>query len=88
MSPKEQEEHNTEISKDAATITALSAIDSEKIEPNRDYAGASAKSSPAEIALVRKLDLRIIPTLFAMYFLNYIDREFFGLFSKSCKVRA
>jgi len=41
---------------------------------NRDYAGAVAKSDPAEIALVRKLDYRILPTLFVMYFLNYVDR--------------
>lgn len=34
-----------------------------------DYAGAVAKTSPEEIALVRKLDWRIMPTLFAMYFL-------------------
>ncbi|RDW67067.1 hypothetical protein BP5796_09816 [Coleophoma crateriformis] len=40
-----------------------------------DYAGAVAKDSPVEIALVRKLDLRIMPTLWAMYFLNYLDRN-------------
>jgi hypothetical protein len=34
-----------------------------------DYSGAVAKSDPLEIALVRKLDLRIMPTLFCMYFL-------------------
>ena len=43
---------------------------------NRDYAGAVAKSDPAEIKLVRKLDYRILPTLFIMYFLNYVDRKF------------
>ncbi|CZT53117.1 related to putative tartrate transporter [Rhynchosporium secalis] len=42
---------------------------------NRDYAGAAAKTDPAEIALVRKLDMRILPTLFVMYFLNYVDRN-------------
>ncbi|KAL3419266.1 hypothetical protein PVAG01_09488 [Phlyctema vagabunda] len=40
-----------------------------------DYAGAVAKSDPAEIALVRKLDFRIMPTLWCMYFLNYLDRN-------------
>jgi hypothetical protein len=34
-----------------------------------DYTGAVAKTDPAEIALVRKLDMRIMPALFAMYFL-------------------
>lgn len=34
-----------------------------------DYAGAVAKSDPKEIALVRKLDFRIMPALFCMYFL-------------------
>jgi hypothetical protein len=32
-----------------------------------DYSGAAAKSDPAEIRLVRKLDLRIMPILWAMY---------------------
>ncbi|SPO06283.1 related to putative tartrate transporter [Cephalotrichum gorgonifer] len=40
-----------------------------------DYSGAVAKSDPAEIALVRKLDFRIMPILWAMYFLNYLDRN-------------
>lgn len=34
-----------------------------------DYAGAVAKSNPAEIALVKKMDWRIMPTLWCMYFL-------------------
>ena len=40
-----------------------------------DYSGAAAKVDEREIALVRKLDLRIMPTLWAMYFLNYLDRN-------------
>ncbi|KFY29700.1 hypothetical protein V494_08541 [Pseudogymnoascus sp. VKM F-4513 (FW-928)] len=40
-----------------------------------DYSGAATKSDPAEIALVRKLDMRIMPTLWAMYFMNYLDRN-------------
>tara|TARA_R110002060_G_scaffold73098_2_gene81865 strand:+ start:462 stop:692 length:231 start_codon:yes stop_codon:yes gene_type:complete len=46
-----------------------------KAGTNRDYAGAAAKTDPAEIKLVRKLDSRILPTLFVMYFLNYVDSE-------------
>ncbi|KAK7217780.1 hypothetical protein V2G26_005783 [Clonostachys chloroleuca] len=40
-----------------------------------DYSGAVKKSDPEEIRLVRKLDYRIMPTLWAMYFLNYLDRN-------------
>ena len=40
-----------------------------------DYSGAVAKVDEREIALVRKLDLRIMPTLWAMYFLNYLVRS-------------
>ncbi|KAJ5103812.1 hypothetical protein N7532_004341 [Penicillium argentinense] len=40
-----------------------------------DYSGATAKTDPAEIRLVRKLDMRIMPIMWAMYFLNYIDRN-------------
>ena len=38
-----------------------------------DYSGAVKKTSPEEFALVRKLDLYIMPTLWAMYFLNYVS---------------
>jgi hypothetical protein len=34
-----------------------------------DYSGATAKTDPEEIALVRKLDYRIMPALFCLYFL-------------------
>jgi hypothetical protein len=38
-----------------------------------DYSGAVEKTDVREIALVRKLDMRIMPTLWAMYFLNYVS---------------
>lgn len=38
-----------------------------------DYSGATAKTDPVEIRLVRKLDMRIMPILWAMYFLNYVS---------------
>ena len=38
-------------------------------DENVDYSGAVAKTDQVEIALVRKLDWRIMPTLWAMYFL-------------------
>ena len=42
---------------------------------NADYSGAVGKTDAVEIALVKKLDWRIMPTLWAMYFLNYLDRN-------------
>lgn len=38
-----------------------------------DYSGATAKTDAREIALVRKLDMRIMPIMWAMYFLNYVS---------------
>jgi len=38
-----------------------------------DYSGAVEKTDPAEIRLVKKLDWRIMPTLWVMYFLNYVS---------------
>ncbi|GMF68469.1 unnamed protein product [Aspergillus oryzae] len=38
-----------------------------------DYAGATAKTDPREIRLVRKLDMRIMPILWAMYFMNFVS---------------
>ncbi|KAK8086390.1 hypothetical protein PG994_001364 [Apiospora phragmitis] len=40
-----------------------------------DYTGVATKSDPAEIKLVRKLEFRIMPILWIMYFLNYVDRN-------------
>ena len=50
-------------------------VDSLKVTDEKaqgDYSGATAKIDPAEIKLVRKLDFRIMPILWAMYFLNYV----------------
>lgn len=51
-------------------------VDSLKVADEKaqgDYSGATAKVDPAEIKLVRKLDFRIMPILWAMYFLNYVS---------------
>ncbi|WQF86330.1 Putative major facilitator superfamily, MFS transporter superfamily [Colletotrichum destructivum] len=51
-----------------------------KVAPEaRDYSGAHAKSDPAEIALVRRLDWMIMPILWGMYWLNYLDRNAIAL---------
>ncbi|KAH7402809.1 MFS transporter [Pyrenochaeta sp. MPI-SDFR-AT-0127] len=40
-----------------------------------DKFGAAAKTDPAEIALVKKIDLYMMPILWLMYFLNFLDRN-------------
>ncbi|KAL2811773.1 major facilitator superfamily domain-containing protein [Aspergillus granulosus] len=55
-------------------------IDHEKQQQQAaDYSGAREKTDPAEIRLVRKLDLWIMPTLWGMYWLNYLDRNAIAL---------
>lgn len=50
-------------------IEVASGYDSQTAETKGDYSGAVAKTDKVEIALVKKLDRRILPTLWAMYFL-------------------
>ncbi|KAL1612083.1 hypothetical protein SLS60_000306 [Paraconiothyrium brasiliense] len=45
------------------------------VENRGDSTGAVAKTDPEEIRLVRKIDWRLMPTLWIMYFLNYVDRN-------------
>ena len=44
-----------------------------------DYSGAHEKTDPREIKLVRKLDWYIMPMLWLMYWLNYLDRNAIAL---------
>ncbi|XWW92086.1 hypothetical protein V2A60_000008 [Cordyceps javanica] len=44
-----------------------------------DYSGAHEKTNPKEIALVKKLDRWIMPMLWSMYWLNYLDRNAIAL---------
>ncbi|TFL04209.1 major facilitator superfamily domain-containing protein [Pterulicium gracile] len=55
--------------------------DAEKRDVNAkvDYSGAFEKTDPKEIALVKKLDWRIMPMLWSMYWLNYLDRNAIAL---------
>lgn len=57
-----------EIEKDAALQLEV-AMDEDERSKQGDYSGAVAKTDEVEIALVRKLDMRIMPALFCMYFL-------------------
>ncbi|KAF4897309.1 putative transporter [Colletotrichum viniferum] len=53
------------------------ADDDKTVAPAVDYSGATAKTDPEEIKLVKKLDLW--PTLWLMYWLNYLDRNAIAL---------
>lgn len=46
---------------------------------NLDYSGAHKKTDPEEIRLVKRLDMFIMPTLWGMYWLNYLDRNAIAL---------
>lgn len=61
--------------------TEFAMLDNEKAtsEEPLDYSGAHGKTDPAEIKLVRKLDMWIMPTLWSMYWLNYLDRNAIAL---------
>jgi hypothetical protein len=56
--------------------------------PVGDYSGAVAKDDPTEVALVRKLDWRIMPILWSTYFMNYVSppplQKFKLMLTKSC----
>lgn len=57
--------------------------DEKAVRSQGDYSGAVAKTDPREIQLVRKLDMRMMPIVWAMYFLNYVGSpalcQFFGM---------
>lgn len=53
-------------------MEVASTGDSLSPQPEGDYSGAVSKSNAAEIALCRKLDRRILPILWAMYYLYEI----------------
>ncbi|KAK4575038.1 hypothetical protein LTR86_000889 [Recurvomyces mirabilis] len=65
------------------TVTNASTIDGEDFEKKQvagfDYSGAHEKTDPREIALVKKLDRWIMPMLWIMYWLNYLDRNAIAL---------
>ena len=61
-------EKNTTLHVDDKSSTGQDLKDMSN-ENHGDYSGAVAKTDPKEIALVRKLDMRIMPALFCMYFL-------------------
>lgn len=80
------EEKDTVVSADIneETLVHSESMPEKGIVLNRDYAGAAAKTDPAEIRLVRKLDRRImvyfIFLLYTIYSLkfSYMDRLLTG----------
>ncbi len=53
----------------SADNSVMEGRDEKKMaDEERDYTGTGKKTDPEEIALVRKLDYRIMPTLCVMYF--------------------
>ncbi|CAI6341921.1 unnamed protein product [Periconia digitata] len=65
-------------------LEAQRTHDSELMKPTlhtgkEDYSGAHEKTDPKEIALVKKLDRWIMPMLWSMYWLNYLDRNAIAL---------
>ncbi|KAF4908104.1 putative transporter [Colletotrichum fructicola] len=73
--------HRKSLEKNDGLPGVLEEVESTlKVDPNiRDYSGAHEKSDPREIALVRKLDWWIMPILWLMYWLNYLDRNAIAL---------
>ncbi|KAH7406923.1 major facilitator superfamily domain-containing protein [Phaeosphaeria sp. MPI-PUGE-AT-0046c] len=67
-------EKNTSLHVDDIAVSEKDLKQDAPVE-GADYTGAVAKTDPEEIALVRKLDYRIMPALFCMYFLNKLDQN-------------
>ena len=73
--PGDSTQHGTV--KDEGVADPRLSHDEEGLKPDLtqaqgDYSGARAKTDKKEIALVKKLDRRILPTICCMYFLNYV----------------
>jgi len=49
------------------------------LDPTAGYDGFKQKTDPKEIKLVRKLDRYIVTSLWAMYWMNYLDRNAIAL---------
>lgn len=64
MASEKQPQHDLESKPDENFIEVSGDDEKGRVaEPGADYSGAVKKTSAEEIALVRKLDLRIMPTL-------------------------
>ena len=69
----------TEVEKPRDLQTEYAVDEEGKAVERLDYSGAHKKTDPKEIKLVKKLDCWIMPTLWIMYWLNYLDRNAIAL---------
>ena len=76
MSTEKQEASDKAVSEQHESVQGPgeAAIKDMEIEKSHevDYSGAAKKTDPKELALVKKLDYRIMPILWAMYSMNYV----------------
>ncbi|KAG7038779.1 MFS transporter [Colletotrichum scovillei] len=76
--PRESEEGKANVSQMERVLTGGSNGGLEKPVAKIgkvDEFGAHTKTDPQEIALVKKIDCYILPILWIMYFLNFLDRN-------------
>jgi hypothetical protein len=77
--PAKDGKTDTAIENDKPKMMHQEYMDEEGKNIARDYSGAHNKIDPREIRLVRKLDTWIMPTLWLMYWLNYLYRNAIAL---------
>ncbi|KAJ5019349.1 putative transporter [Colletotrichum sp. SAR 10_99] len=75
--PRKSEEGKADVSQMERVLTAgsLGDVDKPSQDSKVDEFGAHTKTDPKEIALVKKIDWYILPILWVMYFLNFLDRN-------------
>jgi hypothetical protein len=73
------EEKSTAIFQEKPSTVFQEDEEMQKPAVKTDYSGATEKTDPKEIALVKKLDRWIMPMLWSMYWLNYLDRNAIAL---------
>lgn len=73
------EEKSEAIFQEKSSATFKEDEEIQKPVAKTDYSGAAEKTDPKEIALVKKLDRWIMPMLWSMYWLNYLDRNAIAL---------
>ncbi|KAF1970888.1 MFS transporter-like protein [Bimuria novae-zelandiae CBS 107.79] len=57
------------------SVEHIDALDKRQNGVHLDKFGAATELSPEEKSLVKKLDLRMMPILWFMYFMNFLDRN-------------
>ncbi|EKG18707.1 Major facilitator superfamily domain general substrate transporter [Macrophomina phaseolina MS6] len=59
-------------------IEHIETTDADLVKPKMekvDEFGAHSKTDPKEIAVVKKIDFYMLPILWLMYFMNFLDRN-------------